>query len=56
MHIMASMQIWVSTMLVGALFTPFFDWNVIQSARSSWKQSIVIQHDKVTHPLLIDNC
>ena len=45
-----------SAKLAGALFTQFFAWNVTQSVRSSWKQSVVIHHDLAAHPLFfIDN-
>ena len=42
---------WVSAVLAGALLTLFFAWNVTQSVRSSWKQSIVVHRDRVAHRL-----
>jgi len=41
----------VSTVLVGVLLTLFCTWNVTRSVRSSWKWSIVVHHNQVTHPL-----
>ena len=45
-------ETWMSA---GALLALFFAWNVIQSVWTSWKWSIVIHHDQVTHPLFISN-
>ena len=43
-------ETWVSAVPAGKLLTLIFASNVTQSVRSSWKQSIAIQHDRVTHP------
>jgi len=45
-------ETWMSA---GALLALFFAWNVTQSVWTSWKWSIVIHHDQVTHPVFISN-
>ena len=50
-------MLWLQgAVLAGALPRQFFAWNVTQSIWNSWKQSVVIHSDCMTHHLLqIDN-
>ena len=48
----ASVQNLVSAELAGALLMLFFACNATKSVQSSWKRSVVIHHDQMTHSLL----
>ena len=49
-------ETWVSAVLAGALLILFFTWNVTLSICGSWKWSVMMHNDRVTHlTILIDN-